>query len=1003
MARKRHRAAVFTLKTLAFFLSGMLALTFLQRDSAAKESKPPVVKLIGVQRGICVVLGDDAATLAHQLAADTELTVYFQSPTPAVLLELRKAAEKDGLLGGKLYVEKGDRSQIHLADNLADAIVIDTDAAALDDGLKREFGRVVRPGGKIILQNDVTTVPWPDGMGQWSHPYHGPDNNPLADDRLAKAPLLTRFLAEPYYGPMPEVTVSAGGRLFKAFGHISFKTREWAMLNKLVCINAFNGTQLWSRDLPDGYMIHLNTMIATPDVLYMADNESCKRIDAASGEVRDDITIAAEAGGPGWKWMALDGGVLYALLGEKDPIDTTLRGRRTQSGWPWNGLGRIYAAQEYPWGFGRTLVAIDAATKRLLWRRQWDVPVDSRAVCMKSGRLFLYSHKNFLAAVDVTNGETIWKTSDEKLLAAIGEHHHAQEPRRGYSSQVYLKCSDDALYFAGPQRTRLVAVSAKGGKMLWDWGEEGNYQLVLRDDGLYAMGRTTPSKKFNPLTGEVLAELDCLRGNCTRATGTVDSIFARGDQHGGTLRLEVADDSPGRIPAMRPACQDGVIAANGLLYWGPWMCDCNHSLVGIISLGPAGDFHFSQSAKESERLELATDAPDQVTDFSITPADWPTYRANNRRTAKSSVSLPPRLKHAWTFAPHDQIRPTAPVAAGGLVFVSGGDGVIRALAAASGEIRWTAYTEGAVRYPPSVANGRLFVGSSDGWIYALEAATGRRLWRFRAAPVERKIPVYGKLVSTWPVTSGVLVDGDTAYAAAGIVSHDGTHVYALDAATGQIRWQNNTSGQLIDRDAVAGVSVQGHLLLDGNRLYMAGGNVVSPAVYDAASGKCLNTLTDEWQKAPRGSELFLYRDQVRVVDQMMYSPRGYIPSRYYAKYLLEASSGELVIQGTQNAMARVEFPAPGGQPKLVWKDERFTDTAAVAICNNAVVAVGRVGGASDGEASKSLLVTLSPQDGSEIWTQELPAPAESWGLAIDRDGRIVVTLVDGRVVCFAAP
>ena len=37
-----------------------------------------------------------------------------------------------------------------------------------------------------------------------------------------------------------------------------------------------------------------------------------------------------------------------------------------------------------------------------------------------------------------------------------------------------------------------------------------------------------------------------------------------------------------------------------------------------------------------------------------------------------------------------------------------------------------------------------------------------------------------------------------------------------------------------------GVSVQGQLLAFDGRLWLAGGNVVSPAVYDMRSGNCLN-------------------------------------------------------------------------------------------------------------------------------------------------------------------
>ena len=53
---------------------------------------------------------------------------------------------------------------------------------------------------------------------------------------------------------------------------------------------------------------------------------------------------------------------------------------------------------------------------------------------------------------------------------------------------------------------------------------------------------------------------------------------------------------------MRPACQDGVIASNGQLYWGPWMCDCNHSLVGVISLQSAGSFDFAAKATDAGHL-----------------------------------------------------------------------------------------------------------------------------------------------------------------------------------------------------------------------------------------------------------------------------------------------------------------------------------------------------------------------------------------------------------------
>lgn len=126
-----------------------------------------------------------------------------------------------------------------------------------------------------------------------------------------------------------------------------------------------------------------------------------------------------------------------------------------------------------------------------------------------------------------------------------------------------------------------------------------------------------------------------------------------------------------------------------------------------------------------------------------------------------------------------------------------------------------------------------------------------------------------------------------------------------------IKWQNHTSGRLLDKAGeVSGVSVQRHMLWHEGKVYMAGANMVSPAIYDAANGKCLNTITNLWEtKAPRGSELFLADGQVRAVDSMMYAPREYIPSRYHAKYLLQAAAGNRVIQGTQNEIMCLELGA----------------------------------------------------------------------------------------------
>jgi outer membrane protein assembly factor BamB len=1004
--------------------------------TAVEQQARQILSRVGVDRGICVLLDEEPAGLAVAMARQSELTIYLQLPSDEAVGKARRRIDAAGLLGTRIYVEKGDASRIHLADNLADAVVVTPAASEVAKACGTELWRVVRPLGKLLLADRERTKPYPEGADDWAHPYKGPDNNPQSSDRLARAPYLTQFLAEPWYVPFPEVTVTSAGRVFKAFGHVGYKRRDWPWLNTLIAINGYNGTLLWKRSLEEGFNIHRNCMIATPQILYSADSKSCKLLDAASGELRGEIAAPEGATGPVWKWMAMEDGVLCALVGEGEFRDKTLRGTRTEAGWPWTPMTAGYDAPEYPWGFGRTFFAVDLKTKKVLWTHVEKDPIDGRAVALKAGRIYYYAPPRFLACLDAKQGKPLWHNSDPKLLEAIGPTLHAQRPDWGFSSSAYLKCSDKAIYFAGPQRTRLVAASTDDGHLLWQY-PHGNFQLVLRGGGrvcadaipptaqdLYAMGRTGPSKLFDPLSGRILADLTAQRGNCTRATGTIDSIFTRGYGHGGTTRLVVADNgAPSgsqRIALMRPDCHDGVIVGSGLLYWGPWMCDCNLSLVGIICLGPAGDFDFQAEATDAERLESFQPVDTPIQPLAVGPGDWPAYRADNRRTAASEVDLPTDIARVWEYRPPSgqgsaaakgasgpcPVDPAAPVTAGGLVFASGSDGVLRAIDAASGKLRWQAYTGGPITYPPAVEQGRLLVGSGDGWVYAFEAASGRPLWRFRVAPAERKINLYGKLASTWPVASGVLVDGGIVYAAAGIASYDGTHVYALDASTGRIRWQNNTSGQLAGKDKVTGVSVQGHMLLYQDRLYLAGGNVVSPAVYDVADGRCLNTLEDEWAKAPRGCDLFILGGKVVAFERLLYAPKEYWPGRYFARHLLQADSGRVLVRAGDGRVVRIApapaaHPAEEKNPKALWQANLFQRAVAMALGKNAVVVAGQLPeqGASEPQYA---VVSLAVDNGRKLWQQPLPAEATSWGLALDSAGRIVVALEGGRLLCFAA-
>ena len=332
------------------FRVGLLLGALLVPPTIGATEAPELLDKIGISRGICVVLGDACDKVAMDLARASDLLVYVQVANAEQATAARQAAEAMGLDATQLQIEQGDPSRLHLASNLANVVVV---LGAESPTTESEILRVLRPRGRAWIGDKELTKPVPPGTDDWTHPYHGADNNPLSQDKNIIAPYLTQFLADPRYGPAPQVAVSAGGRVFKAYGNVAWHEREEPFLNMLVAYDGYNGTLLWKYKLPDGMMVHRNVFVATPDVVYVGDDKSCKQINAVTGEVMDEIQPPEDvAGGTFWKWMALEGDTLYAVVGEQELKDEPVRWKRTEHGWPWDAISRGYNLEEQPWGYG---------------------------------------------------------------------------------------------------------------------------------------------------------------------------------------------------------------------------------------------------------------------------------------------------------------------------------------------------------------------------------------------------------------------------------------------------------------------------------------------------------------------------------------------------------------------------------------------------------------------------------------------------------------------------
>lgn len=124
---------------------------------------------------------------------------------------------------------------------------------------------------------------------------------------------------------------------------------------------------------------------------------------------------------------------------------------------------------------------------------------------------------------------------------------------------------------------------------------------------------------------------------------------------------------------------------------------------------------------------------------------WSPNTTNTRYQSVDAAGLTfaevPRLKLKWAYGfDGDIIAFSQPTILDGQLFVGSASGLVQALDAASGCIRWVFQATGPVRSAllaaPLGDKHAILFGDSIGWFYSIEAETGRLLWKKRPEPHE---------------------------------------------------------------------------------------------------------------------------------------------------------------------------------------------------------------------------------------------------------------------------
>jgi outer membrane protein assembly factor BamB len=393
--------------------------------------------------------------------------------------------------------------------------------------------------------------------------------------------------------------------------------------------------------------------------------------------------------------------------------------------------------------------------------------------------------------------------------------------------------------------------------------------------------------------------------------------------------------------------------------------------------------------------------------------DWTTWRADSSRSGYTADVVPEQPVLRWTWYPRHAPSSAWPrddrlefdrvnhvVVAGGLVcFGNSADGKVSALDAATGALKWSFFTEGPVRFAPVVWKDRLFVVSDDGYLYCLNLQDGTLINRWRGGTREDRVLGNSQMISKLPARGGPVIHGGVLYWAAGIWQSEGVFIHAMNPDTGELVWTNDQSGGISMPQphggaiAKSGVSAQGYLLANDERLFVPTGRAV-PAAFRRSNGEF--EYYHLQRNSPRGGTSAMLSGELIYNGGYTYWTKvgSLLGSRTPAA--VAAFPGGIV-QGSDSrlqALTVVTREKKDSKGKLVkertqqsrWEVKGVPAGTSVIIAGDTIVTSGG-----------KRIATVSAKDGKLIWSAEVDDVAH--GLAVS-DGRLFVSTTSGAVHCY---
>ncbi len=806
-----------------------------QRSSSEREQAVQILDASGVKGGLIVHIGCGDGRLTAALRANDSYLVHgldadakniekarknIRSLTPPLLPQGRGQRGAGLKLYGKVSVDHLRGNRLPYIDNLVNLVVSEN----LGKVSMNEVMRVLAPNGVAYIKKagkwTKRVKPRPKEIDEWTHYLHDATGNAVAADLVVGPPRHLQWVGSPrwsrHHDRMASMSalVSANGRIFYIFDEGPTAIIQLPQKRALIARDAFNGTILWKRSIPSWHThlwpfksgpAHLpRRLVAVGDRVYvtLGFQAPLTALDAATGK-----TIRTYKDTNATEEVIASEGVLFLMVNDA-PMNYNEYRPATNN----IGQAKSRVAHEWPWDEReRRILAIQADTGDVLWSKEQSVVPLTLAADQQR---VLFHDGEKVVCLNRKTSDQMWRSEPVSVRSPIPTNF-------GPTLVVY----QDVVLFSGGNRS-MTALSAKTGKTLWtsEHPRSGHNspEDLLVIDGLVWAGAIAAGKDSGIFTGRDLH------------TGEVKNQFAPDVQtywfHHRCYRSKATDRYllPSRTGIefvdfknkhwtthhwVRGGCLYGIMPCNGLVYAPPHSCACyiDAKLYGFNALAPESKTRkVPRGVSDDDRLERGPAygkiAYRKLKNESIN--DWPTYRYDAERSSFTKAHVPAELKQAWETELGGKL--SSVVVAENKVFVASIDThTVYALDAKDGKVLWSFIAGGRVDSPPTIYRGRVLFGSADGWVYCLRATDGVLVWRFRAAPVDRRLMAFEQLESVWPVHGCVLVQDGIAHCVAGrsMFLDGGMRLLRLNPETGHKISENI----LDDRDPKTGENLQVHV------------------------------------------------------------------------------------------------------------------------------------------------------------------------------------------------